>query len=153
MSRINGHNNVVQKRDCELIAEQPLHEREIEADAHAVLMPLAVVRTRREKTSFIEVDIEVEFALAGRELRGELAFVVFVNRAIERAEVSLDCVVERIQLMFEHAAIGVIALDIAHRTGIGPHISRLDDEDIVRLNQAMLVFLGLAASPKTKRGT
>jgi mRNA interferase MazF len=28
------------------------------------------------------------------------------------------------------------------------HIGRLDDEDVVRLNQAVLVFLGLAASPK-----
>jgi hypothetical protein len=27
----------------------------------------------------------------------------------------------------------------------------LDDEDIVRLNQAMLVFLGLAASPRRVR--
>jgi hypothetical protein len=29
----------------------------------------------------------------------------------------------------------------------------LDDEDIPRLNQAVLVFLGLAASPRTKRET
>jgi hypothetical protein len=27
----------------------------------------------------------------------------------------------------------------------------LDDEDILRLNQAALVFLGLAVSPRTKR--
>ena len=33
---------------------------------------------------------------------------------------------------------------------IGGQVGRLDDEDIVRLNQAMLVFLGLAASPRTK---
>lgn len=34
---------------------------------------------------------------------------------------------------------------------IGPRIGRLDDEDILRLNRAILVFLGLAASPKGKR--
>jgi hypothetical protein len=28
----------------------------------------------------------------------------------------------------------------------------LDDEDILRLNQAMLVFLGLAVSSRTHRG-
>lgn len=33
----------------------------------------------------------------------------------------------------------------------GSHIGRLDDEDILRLNQAILVFLGLAVSPRTKR--
>jgi mRNA interferase MazF len=33
----------------------------------------------------------------------------------------------------------------------GARIGRLDDEDILRLNQAMLVFLGLATSPKKPR--
>ena len=33
---------------------------------------------------------------------------------------------------------------------IGAHIGRLDDEDILRLNRAVLVFLGLAA-PRGKR--
>lgn len=32
---------------------------------------------------------------------------------------------------------------------LGSRIGRLDDEDIVRLNQAMLVFLGLARSART----
>jgi mRNA interferase MazF len=32
---------------------------------------------------------------------------------------------------------------------LGQHIGRLDDEDILRLNQAILVFLGLAVSPRT----
>ena len=30
-------------------------------------------------------------------------------------------------------------------------LGRLDDADIVRLNQAVLVFLGLAVSPRTGR--
>src|SRR5882757_8020627 len=34
---------------------------------------------------------------------------------------------------------------------VGARIGRLDDEDILRLNQAVLVFLGLAVSPHTKR--
>lgn len=32
----------------------------------------------------------------------------------------------------------------------GARVGRLDDEDIVRLNQAVLVFLGLAVSSRTK---
>ena len=31
------------------------------------------------------------------------------------------------------------------KSKIGAHIGRLDDEDLLRLNQAVLVFLGLAA--------
>jgi mRNA interferase MazF len=37
------------------------------------------------------------------------------------------------------------------RTKVGARVGRLDDEDILRLNQAVLVFLGLTVSPKTKR--
>ena len=37
------------------------------------------------------------------------------------------------------------------KSKIGKRVGRLDDEDVLRLNQALLVFLGLAASPRTRR--
>lgn len=37
------------------------------------------------------------------------------------------------------------------KTKVGSRVGRLDDEDILRLNQAVLVFLGLAVSPRTKQ--
>jgi mRNA interferase MazF len=37
------------------------------------------------------------------------------------------------------------------KTKVGGRVGRLDDEDILRLNHAVLVFLGLAVSPRTKR--
>ncbi len=37
------------------------------------------------------------------------------------------------------------------KTKVGARVGRLDDEDILRLNQAVLVFLGLAVSPKARR--
>jgi mRNA interferase MazF len=36
------------------------------------------------------------------------------------------------------------------KSKLGAHIGRLDDEDMLRLNQAVLVFLGLATSPRIK---
>jgi mRNA interferase MazF len=36
------------------------------------------------------------------------------------------------------------------KTKVGTRIGRLDDEDILRLNRAVLVFLGLAVSPRTR---
>ena len=36
------------------------------------------------------------------------------------------------------------------KSKVGAQIGRLDDEDVLRLNQAALVFLGLATSPKIK---
>ena len=37
------------------------------------------------------------------------------------------------------------------KSKIGTRVGRLDDEDVLRLNQALLVFLGLAASPRSKK--
>jgi mRNA interferase MazF len=38
------------------------------------------------------------------------------------------------------------------KTRVGARLGRLDDEDILRLNQSVLVFLGLAVSPKVQQG-
>jgi len=42
-------------------------------------------------------------------------------------------------------------ITIVPKSKFGARVGRLDDEDILRLNQAVLVFLGLAISPRTKR--
>lgn len=39
------------------------------------------------------------------------------------------------------------------KSKIGVQVGRLDDKDILRLNQAVLVFLGLAVSPRAKPKT
>ncbi len=39
------------------------------------------------------------------------------------------------------------------KTKVGACGGRLDDQDILRLNQAVLVFLGLAVSPRAKHET
>ena len=40
-------------------------------------------------------------------------------------------------------------LTTVRRTRLGSRVGQLDDEDVVRLNRAILVFLGLAGSPGT----
>jgi mRNA interferase MazF len=37
------------------------------------------------------------------------------------------------------------------KSKVGARVGRLDDEDLVRLNRAMLVFLGLAGTPSAAR--
>jgi mRNA interferase MazF len=37
------------------------------------------------------------------------------------------------------------------KSKVGERVGRIDDEDMVRLNQAVMVFLGLAASPRPGR--
>jgi mRNA interferase MazF len=39
------------------------------------------------------------------------------------------------------------------KTKVGVRVGRLDDEEILRLNQAVLVFLGLAVSPRDRHDT
>ena len=41
-------------------------------------------------------------------------------------------------------------ITIVPKCRVGVQIGRLDDEDILRLNQALLVFLGLATSPRAR---
>lgn len=38
------------------------------------------------------------------------------------------------------------------KSRLGARIGRLADEDVIRLNRAMMVLLGLAVSPRTQRG-
>jgi mRNA interferase MazF len=42
-------------------------------------------------------------------------------------------------------------LTTVSRSKLGDQVGRLDDEDVVRLNRAVLVFLGLAGSTRTRR--
>jgi mRNA interferase MazF len=37
------------------------------------------------------------------------------------------------------------------KSAVGARVGRLDDADVVRLNQAVMVFLGLAVSPRAGR--
>ena len=36
------------------------------------------------------------------------------------------------------------------KSKLGAQIGRLDDEDVLRLNQAILVYLGLATTPRAR---
>ena len=42
-------------------------------------------------------------------------------------------------------------LTAIQKAKLGSRIGQLDDEDILRLNRAMLVILGLAGSPRSAR--
>ncbi|HZJ10945.1 MAG TPA: type II toxin-antitoxin system PemK/MazF family toxin [Trueperaceae bacterium] len=37
------------------------------------------------------------------------------------------------------------------KSKVGSQVGRLDDEDVLRLNQAVMVFIGLAVSPRVSR--
>ena len=47
------------------------------------------------------------------------------------------------------SSLMVDKLTTVPKAKLGSRIGRLDDEDVLRLNQAILVFLGLARSPRS----
>src|SRR5258706_5818252 len=49
-------------------------------------------------------------------------------------------------------ALMVDKITTVPKSKVGSHLGHLDDEDTLRLNQAVLVFLGLAVSPRTRQG-
>lgn len=49
----------------------------------------------------------------------------------------------------ERCSLMVDKITTVSKAKLGAQIGRLDDEDLVRLNQAILVFLGLAGSPRS----
>src|SRR5439155_14732432 len=58
--RIDGHDDVVQQRDRETLAEQPLHQSKVETDPHAVLMAFAVIGGWWKQAALVEIDFEIE---------------------------------------------------------------------------------------------
>ena len=52
---------------------------------------------------------------------------------------------------FQPAARPVDKITTVPKSKVGERVGRLDDEDIIRLNQAMMVFLGLTVSPRMGR--
>ena len=51
--------------------------------------------------------------------------------------------------LHERSSIMVDKITTVSKTKLGQRIGRLDDEDLVRLNQAILVFLGLAGPARS----
>ena len=54
--------------------------------------------------------------------------------------------------LFATSRLMVDKITTVPKSKVGAQIGHLDDEDILQLNQAILVFLGLATSPRARLG-
>ena len=109
---VDGHQDVVQGGEAEFFALESAHQGEEEAQAHAVLVSLAVEGARREEALAVEVDVERQLAGARRQPRLEGALVVAVDAAVERLEVAPHPVVDLLQ-----PAVGARDEDVQHPPG------------------------------------
>src|SRR5215469_8425657 len=82
VARIDGHEHIIQNREGECWSEQMSHKGEVQAEAHTVLVALAVICSGWKFTSSIEIHIEAQFANRRSQLRREFTFVVSVDVAI-----------------------------------------------------------------------
>jgi mRNA interferase MazF len=51
--------------------------------------------------------------------------------------------------LFSPCRMMVDKITNVHKAKLGAQVGRLDEGDVIRLNQAMMVFLGLAVSPRS----
>lgn len=109
MAGIDGHQDIIEHRKGELVAERVLHQGQIQAHAHTVLMPLTMIGTGRECPTAIEIDVETEFGGHRLQLADELAFIV-IDSLVELREFLGDGIVDVFEDLVGYGVVVVIDL-------------------------------------------
>ena len=60
MAGIHRHQNIIENSERELVAERVLHQGEVQAKSHSILMTFTVIRSGRKRAATVKVDIEAE---------------------------------------------------------------------------------------------
>ncbi len=94
MAGINRHEHIVENGEGELVAEGVLHQGQIEAEAHAILMALAVIRAGREKATPVEINVKAELGRCRLEPAHKLIFVLAVDHEVIIGEVLGNFVID-----------------------------------------------------------
>src|SRR5437016_5284431 len=87
-----------------------LHEREVEAKTHAILMAFTMVRPRWGKAASVKINIETQPAHRRREFGFKGAFVVAVDDTVQLTKVLLDILVNFLELRIYHLDIFIMHL-------------------------------------------
>src|SRR5260370_39912681 len=107
MTRVYGHQDVVEHREGEPGPIKMPHEREVQAEAHGVLMAFAVVCARREKAAAVEVDVKSQFTHRGHKLSFEFVLVVSIYETVPGCEVLLNVPVDTCHHLVAYDGIDV----------------------------------------------
>jgi hypothetical protein len=117
-------------------------------------MAFTVVGRRREQAALVEIHVQIELAFARGELGRELDLIGLVDRFVERAEIFLDRLVERVELRLHYLAICVVgglrglgrglgAAALPHRLTVIAEAHLRRGKKCVRINRRRPVGLGL----------
>ena len=86
-----------------------LHQRQVQAQPHAILMPFTMICTRREVSATVEINIEAEFGGLGFQLADKFAFVI-INCLVEICKFLGNGIVNSLQDRIGNSV--VVALDL-----------------------------------------
>ena len=103
---VDGHHDVIEHREAEAVAKEALHQRQVQADSHTILMALAVVGAWRVHSLVIERDRQIELALCRFELRLERPLVLTIDLAVEVTKITFDCVIQGAQTILRNFTVG-----------------------------------------------
>src|ERR1035437_2406100 len=136
MASVHGHENVVEHGEREPGALEVPHKCEVQAQAHAVLVALAVIRARGEEAATVEVHVETEFSHRRDELSLKLVFIVAVGGAIEGREVVLDGCIDPCEYRITGSGVDVVYLPCPLSLLLGgllfPHCVAADLKPLLR---------------------
>ena len=62
MAGVNRHEDVIEDRKCETLGQQMVHESEIQAKPHSILVTFAMICPGWEVASSVEIDVKPELA-------------------------------------------------------------------------------------------
>jgi len=82
MLGINRHNHIVENCEREIGTQDPLHQGEVEAHPHSVLMAFAVICAGREHAFLMEVHQEPKLPVHRFKLSLELPLIIMVDELI-----------------------------------------------------------------------
>ena len=105
---VDGHHDVIKHREAEAVAKEALHQRQVQADSHAILVALAVVGAGRVHSLVVERNLQIELTLGRFELRLERLFVLPVDLAVEVTKITFDRVIQVTQTLIRNVTVGVV---------------------------------------------
>ena len=108
MILVDGHHDVIEHHEAEAVAKETLHQRQVQADSHAILVALAVVGAGRVHSLVVERNLQIELTLGRFKLRLERLFVLPVDLAVEVTEITFDRVIQGAQTLLRNVTVGVV---------------------------------------------
>ena len=97
VTAVHRHHHIIENSEPEILTEELMDKRQIQAHTHSVLVSLAVVGRRRELAQSIEIDRQVQLPGTGFKFSGKSRLVIGVHLPVVTGKIVLDRPVQRVE--------------------------------------------------------